>query len=214
MLGFGPKLSLNSDSPVLLLSMERSDTVSPLSIPSSYQVLHKLKEWDESQNDSNDSDQSAQFQQQLFSMLKSLRHSIPKFTHDPTYDPDLHNESAPRVSRFLAASRCYKPEWQEMGFLLPSEGFGSSSSSSSSRPRRKEEFGIMQIRSLAAHTTVAILAELGLPCAIFGSMACKLYGNQRIPNVRFLFLSFCYFSKVSDSSSLLCVCRVTFFLDI
>jgi len=47
---------------------------------------------------------------------------------------------------------------------------------------RWRDFSVMQIRSLAAQTTVAILAELGLPCAIFGSMACKLYGNQRIPN--------------------------------
>ena len=74
-----------------------------------------------------------------------------------------------------------------MGFLESNEGGGSSSSS---RPR-KEKLGFMQIRSLAAHTTVTILAELGLPCAIFGSMACKIYGHQRIPNVRqsiFIFL--------------------------
>ena len=54
---------------------------------------------------------------------------------------------------------------------------------SPSRPRPRSEHGFMRIRSLAAHTTVTILAELGLPCAIFGSMACKIYGNQQIPNV-------------------------------
>ncbi|RDB17671.1 hypothetical protein Hypma_001273 [Hypsizygus marmoreus] len=40
----------------------------------------------------------------------------------------------------------------------------------------------MQIRRLAAHTAVAILRSQGFECAIFGSMACRLYGNPRIPN--------------------------------
>ena len=172
--------------------MERNDTIAPPPIPSSYQLLHKLKEWDESQTRK---DQTAH-SQQVRKQLNSLRHSLPKFIHDPTYDPVLHNESVPRVNRFLAAHGCYKKEWQEMGFLENSEGGGGSSSSttsSSSRPR-KEKLGFMQIRSLAAHTTVTILAELGLPCAIFGSMACKIYGHQRIPNVRrVLSLFFCYY---------------------
>ena len=153
--------------------------IAPLPIPSSYQVLHKLKQWDEYQIRAHGSNVHLEIRKQLFSMLYTLRHSTPKFHHDPTYDPDLHNESAPRVNRFLAAHHCYGREWQKMGFRL-SEG--------SSRPRRRE-FSVMQIRSLAANTTVNILAELGLPCAIFGSMACKIYGNQRVPNVRSFFLS-------------------------
>ncbi|KAG5640525.1 hypothetical protein DXG03_008223 [Asterophora parasitica] len=40
----------------------------------------------------------------------------------------------------------------------------------------------MQIRRLAAHTVVDILRSCGFASAIFGSMACKLYGNPRIPN--------------------------------
>ena len=158
-------------------------------IPFSYLVLHKLKQWDECRTnalnipDSNDQSphlkQFKQVRKQLFAMLGSLRYDIPKFRHDPTYDPDLHTESAPRVNRFLAAHSCYGKEWRKMGFR-PNEG--------SSQPRRKV-FSDMQIRSLAAHTTVSILAELGLPCAIFGSMACKLYGNERMPEVRFLCLS-------------------------
>jgi hypothetical protein len=163
------------------MERERNDPVAPLPVPSSYMVLHKLKQWDECQtrahNNPGSNIQNAHLEQvrkQLFTMLSTLRHSIPKFRHDPTYDPNIHNESAPRVVRFLAAHGCYAREWQKMGFR-PSEG--------SSR-RRQREFSVMQIRSLAAQTTVAILAELGLPCAIFGSMACKLYGNQRVPNVR------------------------------
>lgn len=40
-----------------------------------------------------------------------------------------------------------------------------------------------QIRHMAAQTTARVLQELGFSCAIFGSFACKLYGNKRIPNV-------------------------------
>ncbi|KAF8057075.1 hypothetical protein FPV67DRAFT_1431039 [Lyophyllum atratum] len=40
----------------------------------------------------------------------------------------------------------------------------------------------MQIRRVAARTAVDILQAHGFPSAIFGSMACKLYGNGRIPN--------------------------------
>jgi hypothetical protein len=40
------------------------------------------------------------------------------------------------------------------------------------------------VRLLAAHVTVEILRAQGFTCAIFGSMACKIYGNKREPNVR------------------------------
>ena len=45
-----------------------------------------------------------------------------------------------------------------------------------------------RIRQLAATAAVSIFHKLGLPCAIFGSFACKLYGNNRIPNVSLLSL--------------------------
>ena len=177
------------------MEREGSNPVAPFPTPPSYLVLHKLKEWDECQtrayNTTGSNDQSAHLdselrvvRKQLYTMLTTLRNSVPKFNHDPTYDPNLHNESAPRVDRFLAAHSCYGKEWRRMGFR-PNEG-SSPPSERLVRPKRKE-FGIMQIRSLAAQTTVAILTELGLPCAIFGSMACKIYGNRRIPNVRSFF---------------------------
>ena len=178
--------------------MERNDTIAPPPIPSSYQLLHKLKEWDESQTRKDQNVHSQQVRKQL----NSLRHTLPKIIHDPTYDPVLHDESVPRVNRFLAAHGCYKREWQEMGFLESSEGGGSSTSTTTTTSRpRKEKLGFMQIRSLAAHTTVTILAELGLPCAIFGSMACKIYGHQRIPNVC---LSIFIFLLLPESFLLVC----------
>ena len=41
----------------------------------------------------------------------------------------------------------------------------------------------VESRHRAAVKTVRILQKEGLPCAIFGSMACKLYGNERGPYV-------------------------------
>lgn len=186
-----------------------------LSIPPSYLVLHKLKQWDDCRtsalNTSASNNRNTDLvHKQLIAMLRSLRYSVPPFHHDPTYDLNLHNESAPRVDRFLATHNIYGKEWQQMGFRRGSKpkvsarshvgainvvsggAVQSSEGLAQQRPRSKEksirarwkDLTAMQIRSLAAQTTVTILTELGLPCAIFGSMACKLYGNQRLPNVR------------------------------
>ena len=46
------------------------------------------------------------------------------------------------------------------------------------------------ILMIAAHTAVEILRGQGFSCAIFGSMACKLYGSKREPNVSLHFSSF------------------------
>jgi hypothetical protein len=46
-----------------------------------------------------------------------------------------------------------------------------------------------RIRHLAAQAAAKTLHELGFSCAIFGSFACKLYGNNRIPNVSPIYLS-------------------------
>jgi hypothetical protein len=187
------------------------DPVAPLPIPPSYLVLHKLKQWDDcriralNNPSSKSNDQNADLiRKELITMLKTLRHSESPFDHDPNYDPNLHNDSAPRVGRFLAKHNMYGKEWQQMGFHKVSKPSIhvknpsiSAISEGSSLPRegpvrprekpirhRRQDLSVMQIRSLAAQTTVAILRELGLSCAIFGSMACKLYGNERIPNVR------------------------------
>ena len=153
-----------------------------LPIPPSYQVLHKLKEWDDCQtralNDRND-ESTRLARKELMSMLKTLRYTKPTFQHDPNYDSMLHNESAARVDRFFTAHTSYMNEWQQMGF------FGGPKAQI--KPKQSNP-GHMEIRRLAAHTTVTILTELGLPCAIFGSMACKLYGNSRVPNVRSIYI--------------------------
>lgn len=183
-----------------------------LPIPPSYLVLHKLKQWDDcrahalNHPDPNNQITADLVRKELISMLQTLRYTVPPFNHDPTYDLNLHNESAPRVDRFLAKHNMYGREWRQMGFCRGSnlprartnnatiravpEGLARPSEGppqprgSPIRPRKKP-LSPMKIRTLAAQTTVAILTELGLPCAIFGSMACKLYGNQRMPNVRF-----------------------------
>jgi len=42
-----------------------------------------------------------------------------------------------------------------------------------------------------------ILSKLGVPCALFGSLACYLYGNERTPNVS----SSSYFERMQYSHS-------------
>lgn len=47
---------------------------------------------------------------------------------------------------------------------------------------KEPRISFTQVRRLAAQTAVRVLYQLGFSCAIFGSFACKLYGNSRIPN--------------------------------
>jgi hypothetical protein len=56
--------------------------------------------------------------------------------------------------------------------------------------KRNPQISRTQIRNMAAKSAVAILSELGIPCAIFGSMACRLFGNPRPPNVSFQKLTY------------------------
>jgi hypothetical protein len=39
----------------------------------------------------------------------------------------------------------------------------------------------LEVAVEAAYSTVAVLRNLGVPCALFGGMACYLYGNTRVP---------------------------------
>ena len=50
------------------------------------------------------------------------------------------------------------------------------------------EAGQLEVAVQAAYSTVAVLHNLGVPCALFGGMACYLYGNTRVPKVRLSFL--------------------------
>ena len=171
--------------------MQGTDSVTPIPIPLSYLVLHKLKQWDESRalnNQADDARSPFPILKELTNLLRALR-SGPKFHHDPTYDRNLHNDSAARVDRFLAIHNTYRREWRQMRFGRGRVNSGSTSvvSGAPVQFRWNNHNFKMRIRWLAAQTTVAILAKLGLPCAIFGSMACKIYGNQRLPNVSFVY---------------------------
>ncbi|KAG6817065.1 hypothetical protein H0H87_000244 [Tephrocybe sp. NHM501043] len=53
---------------------------------------------------------------------------------------------------------------------------------STSPSKRKTKLSRLQIRRMAARTTVETFKAHNFDCALFGSMACKLYGNKRIPN--------------------------------
>src|ERR1700678_2744595 len=99
--------------------MEGAHPVPSLPIPSSYLVLHKLKQWDECHTRAlnNPQDKSTHLAwKELTYSLQNLRYSGSKIHHDPTYDRDLHNESFARVDRFLSTHDIYGKEWRQMGF--------------------------------------------------------------------------------------------------
>ncbi|KAG6830480.1 hypothetical protein H0H92_000487 [Tricholoma furcatifolium] len=81
------------------------------------------------------------------------------------------------------------------GYFLPPKRLGNRSTSSlghecngpfkkegksTRKSARQHNFG--EARMHAANATVEALGDLGFSCAIFGSMACRLYGSPRLPN--------------------------------
>ncbi|KAG6917084.1 hypothetical protein DXG01_003973 [Tephrocybe rancida] len=68
------------------------------------------------------------------------------------------------------------------GTAGPSPGPSNAPARPAVEQKKKAKQSRTQIRRIAARTTVQILEAHGFPCALFGSMACKLYGNKRIPN--------------------------------
>lgn len=77
---------------------------------------------------------------------------------------------------------------QQPGPAAPPRDAAAASSSTprtaAEKPRkRKPLVSRTQIRNMAAKATVSTLQELGIPCALFGSMGCRMFGNPRPPNV-------------------------------
>lgn len=79
---------------------------------------------------------------------------------------------------------------QQPGPAAPPRDVAAASSSTprtaAEKPRkRKPLVSRTQIRNMAAKATVSTLQDLGIPCALFGSMGCRMFGNSRPPNVSF-----------------------------
>jgi hypothetical protein len=55
------------------------------------------------------------------------------------------------------------------------------------RAKKQEEH--YKLVLAAADATIAALRKHGISCAVFGSLACRLYGNFRQPKVRHFILS-------------------------
>jgi hypothetical protein len=137
---------------------------------------------------------------------RMLKPYVPARYHqdDHLFDPTLYEASKERVEAFIAAypNLSIHGEWVRLGLdaatlsgaaVFPLLGSKVPSSPTeqvynpviSAIPSTLQQPSLTQLDVLyiAAQTTVRIIHRLGISCAIFGSLACKLYGNSRTPNV-------------------------------
>ncbi|GLB40127.1 hypothetical protein LshimejAT787_0706370 [Lyophyllum shimeji] len=116
--------------------------------------------------------------------------AVAKVPEGNKTEPSVHPETRPspsRIQRPLPQNRHKHPATPSTTPLTlpqPPPETTDAPHSSTVRPasKKSEKLTRMQIRRLAAGTAVHILKAHGFPCAIFGSMACKLFGNPRVPN--------------------------------
>jgi hypothetical protein len=163
--------------------------------PLSFLLLRKLEKW-EGATTTTRQQMVVMDVRQLQAMLEMYRLDLIPFSSE------LHESSRKRIREFSSAFPECVYTFRKLGFdpILVD-----TSRTAAAAPRLEElcssevtqdtvQFMIenpsrIQMVFLAGLTTVGILRKLGYSCAIYGSLACFLYGNPREPNVRSVFSS-------------------------
>lgn len=184
-------------------------------VPYKTLLLQALEEWHRNyQNGQGDEDAMMRAGNLSMKIQRMLKPYVPARFHqeDHLFDPELYRASKERVEAFMTAypNLHIHGEWVRLGldpatlseeavFPLIASGVPSSpieqgyTPAGSSYTPQQPFLTQLEVLYVAAQSTVRIIHRLGLSCAIFGSLACKLYGNSRTPNV----------SRTSYSHSLL-----------
>jgi hypothetical protein len=150
--------------------------------PLSFLVLRKLEKWEEATKQQQIVDKDMR---QLLDMLEMYR------PDDDPFSSELHESSRKRVQTFSSAFPECANAWRKLGFEPPLVDTSRAASPPGGLPGVSgfsEQFVIenpsrIQMVFLAGLTTVGILHKLDFSCAVYGSLACFLYGNLREPNV-------------------------------
>ncbi|KNZ76797.1 hypothetical protein J132_08708 [Termitomyces sp. J132] len=161
----------------------------------SYILLQKLREWAESPEKSS---KRSRKQAELAAGVVLELLKADNLDIEPL-DPSLLSTSRQHISRFMAQYSGYASAWEKLGFAsalpvvkspslswqiqpfeLPSipcspepEGFESPPLAEPTR---------IQMVIMAANHSVRLLSKCGWCSTVFGSLACFLYGNDRVPN--------------------------------
>jgi len=159
--------------------------------PLSFLVLRKLEKWEETTNLKRRQIVN-EHMRHLLDMLEMYR------PDDVPFSSQLHELSRRRIQVFCSAFPEYANAWRRLGFepLLVDTSRAAAAAAITSTPLPKvsalphqdtKQFMIenpnrIQMVFLAGLTTVAMLHKLGFSCAVYGSLACFLYGNLREPN--------------------------------
>ena len=159
--------------------------------PLSFMLLRKLEKWGEAAKRRHIVDMDMRQLLGLFEMYQP---------DDIPFSSELHESSRSRVQAFASAFPESVHAWRRLGFestlvdtsraaaAIPSSRFEELSGASGTSGHDTERLMIenpsrIQMIFLAALTTVIMLHKLGFSCAVYGSLACFLYGNLREPNV-------------------------------
>ncbi|KAG6917085.1 hypothetical protein DXG01_003974 [Tephrocybe rancida] len=173
-------------------------------VPYTVLLLEELSSWDRLRDSTAyiHIEWRRESEERILHMLSVLRRRQDIF-QGPEFDTLLQEMSAEPATRFCAAHPDSRRVWERLG-LMPCQDRAEDpmrdSSTTSTATAISEmltalvrlavtaaaaafaqEMSRLQIRRLAARMTVEILKAHGFPCALFGSMACKLYGLKRIP---------------------------------
>lgn len=160
--------------------------------PLSFLVLHKLQKWELV---------PPSMKQRWMVSDADMRRLLDVFEmyrpDDVPFSLELHKSSEQKVLAFSSAFPESAYSWRKLGFgpllvdtsrtaavtPVPQAEELSEHSAQDTEQFMIENPSRIQMVFLAGLTTVGILHKRGFLCAIYGSLACFLYGNLREPNV-------------------------------
>ncbi|KAG6888856.1 hypothetical protein C0995_005277 [Termitomyces sp. Mi166 len=185
------------DSPAVHLIQDADDL--PF-MPISYIILQKLEKWAMPfEKSSKGSRKQAERAADVILELLKVANTIDNLDMEPLYPP-LWDASRQRILRFMIQYSSSASAWKKLGFgsdspVAKSLSFPSNMQPSEplrspevpSKPEGSEIPPIAdptstQMAIMAANDSVRLLSKCGWHSAIFGSLACFLYGNNRAPN--------------------------------
>lgn len=156
--------------------------------PLSYLVLWQLSDWEAA----GIKKKRAASDRIFFTLQLSLH----MMRDDTPFDLALHESSKARVTAYCTDFPSWASAWAHLGF----DTTFSVPKPTTSTPLQwveTQETGTnielenptrIQMVCLAGKTVVDLLHTLDFPCALFGSLACFMYGNGRSPNVNFFLM--------------------------
>ncbi|KAG6849239.1 hypothetical protein H0H93_010255 [Arthromyces matolae] len=169
-------------------------------VPISYTILQKLEDWAEPLTENLPRQNSPDLDVQM--LLKVVKTMSAEALATESLPPLLWDLSRHKILRFISEYQGYASAWEKLGFMITLRVSKAVTPPPVQRPKsptivRSPEVLIeaegpdippienptrTQMVMMAARDSIRLLARCGWRSALFGSLACFLYGNIRVPN--------------------------------